>query len=133
MILEESLFAFLTADTAVAALIAERMYGGMAPQNAPLPRIVYSRMDTTRTQTLCKTDRKAMATMLLDCYDKTYLGSKRLADAVRQTLTDFSGDMAGTRVSTVILDGDPDRDDPEPGLFSVSQRYFIWFTEEQRQ
>lgn len=130
MILEESLFSFLSSDTAVAALVADRIYGAIAPQTAPLPRIVYKREDSNRTQTLCKTDSKVRAIMILECYDKTYKGAKQLAKVVRQTLTDFSGDMAGTRVSTVILDSDPDGEDPEPGLHCVSQRYFIWHIEE---
>jgi len=130
VILEESLFSFLSSDTAVAAIIGDRIYGVVAPQNAPLPRIVYTRMHTARTQTLCKTDSKVRATLLIECYDKNYKGSKLLADVVRQTLTDFSGDMAGTRVSTIALDAEVDLDDPEPGLYSVSQTYLIWFTEE---
>jgi hypothetical protein len=130
MILEESLFSFISSDTAVAAIIGNHMYGSIAPQHAPLPRIVYWREDSARSQTLCKTDSKVKAIMILECYDKTYKGSKELAKVVRQTLTDFSGDMAGTRVSTVILDSDPDGEDPEPGLYCVRQRYFIWHTEE---
>lgn len=130
MILEESLFSFLSSDTAVGAFIAERIYGLIQPQKGVQPCIVYSRIATDRTQTLCTTDSKVRAALLLDCYDKTYLGSKRLAQAVRQTLIDFSGDMAGTRVSSISLEAEVDLDDPEPGLYCVSQRYLIWFTEE---
>lgn len=130
MILEESLFSFLSSDTAVGSFVADRIYGLVQPQTGTQPCIVYSRIATERTQTLCKTDSKVRATLLLDCYDKKYKGSKLLAEAVRQTLTDFHGDMAGTRVSSIALDSEVDRDDPEPGLYSVSQTYFIWFTEE---
>lgn len=130
MILEESLFSFLSSDTAVGAMVLDRIYGQTQPQKGKQPCIVYSRTHTLRSQTLCKTDSKVRATMLLDCYDKSYKGAKQLADVVRHTLIDFAGDMSGTRVSTVILDGEVDLDDPEPGLFSVSQTYFIWFTEE---
>lgn len=131
MILEESLYAFVTSDTAVAALIDLRMYGGMQPQKGAQPCIVYSRLSPTkRTQTLCATDSKVCATLLIECYDKSYLGSKHLAAAVRHTIIDFQGDMAGTRVSSIALDDESDVVLPEPGLFGVSQTYSIWFTEE---
>lgn len=130
MILEESLFAFLAGDTAVAALVGDRIYGMIAPQKAKLPRIVYSRIAVTRSQTFCATDRKARAVMQVDAYDLSYRGAKVLAKTIRQTLTDFNGDMAGTPVSTIAMDSEVDLDDPDPGLFRVSQTYFIWFTEE---
>lgn len=130
MILEESLFSFLSSDTAVGAMVEDRIYGLIQPQKGLQPCIVYSRIATDRTRTLCATDSKVRATLLVDCYDKTYLGAKRLAEVVRHTLIDFSGDMAGTHVSTVSLDTEVDLDDPEPGLYCVTHTYFIWFTEE---
>ncbi len=130
MMLEESLFSFLTSDTAIAGMIDARVYAQIAPQGALLPRVVYSRITTQRTQTLCGTDQKVRAVMQIDSYDRTYKGAKELAKALFFTLVDFSGDMNGTRVSTVALDSDVDLDDPDPGLFRVSQTYFIWFKEE---
>lgn len=136
MLLEESLYSFLDADTAIGGMVPDlknggsAIYGGIAPQNAPMPRIIYTRISTQRTQSLCGTDPKARAVMQLDCYDRSYKGSKALANAVRLTITDFRGDMAGTHISLITLDTDIDLDDPEPGLFRVSQQYFIWFIEE---
>lgn len=131
MILEESLFSFLSSDTAVGAFIDDRVFGQVRPQTAKLPAIVYTRVSPTqRSQTMCKTDSKVRASFHLECQDKTYLGSKQLAKAVRQTLTDFTGDMNGTRVSSVALDDEFDVVDPDPGVYGVSQIYFIWFTEE---
>lgn len=128
--LEESLYSFLSSDTAVSSLVNDSIYGLIAPQGAPLPRIIYSRITTQRTSTLCATDTKVRAVMQIDCYARNYKASKELAKTVRQTLTDFSGDMYGTRVSLVTLDQDVDLDDPDPGLYRVSQTYFIWFSEE---
>ena len=128
--IEESLFALLSSDTAVSGLVEDRVYGLIAPQVAPLPRIVYARIASLRTQTLCATDRKVRVLMQVDSYDRTYRGSKVLAGAVRQTLTDYTGDMFGTRVATVTLDSEIDLADPDPGLYRVSQSYFLWITEE---
>lgn len=127
--IEESLYSFLSSDSAVSGLVEDRIYGQIAPQKSLLPRIVYSRVATQRSQSLCGTDSKVRAIMQIDSYDKTYKGSKTLADVLRHTLSDFTGDMNGTRVSTVSLDSDVDLDDPEPGLYRVSQTYFIWFVE----
>lgn len=130
ILLEESLKSFLTGDADVGALIANRMYGMIRPENDPTPSIVYSRATTLRSQTMCKTDPKVRATMTVDCLAKTYLGAKKLARATGKALIDFAGDMYGTRVSTVILESEIDLDDPDPGLYRVSQTYLIWFVEE---
>lgn len=130
ILLEESLYSFLTNSVDVSAIIGDRMYGMVRPEKDPTPSIVYSRATTLRTQTLCKTDSKVRATMTVDSIAKTYLGVKRLARAVGKALSDFTGDMYGTRVSTVILESEIDLDDPDPGLYRVSQTYLIWFVEE---
>lgn len=131
MTLEFSLFAFLAGDTAVAAVVEDRIYGGfIEDQRAKQPCVVYARVTATRSQTLCGTDGKVRAVMRIDSYDKSYNGAKALAELLRHTLTDFAGDMYGTRVSLVAMDSEIDLDDPEPGLYRVSQTYFIWFLEE---
>jgi hypothetical protein len=129
MLLEESLYSFLTSDSAVSAMVEDRVFAEIAPQKSPLPRIVYTRIATQRTQSLCKTDSKVRALMQIDLYDRTYKGSKDLAKLIFNTLIDFTGNMAGTRVSSVISDSEVDLDDPDPGLYRVSQTYFIWFVE----
>lgn len=128
--LEDSLHAFLAADTALGALVEDRIYGGAADPDSELPHLVYSRLATLRGQTLCGTDRTARAQIEIDCADRSFKASKDLAKVVKDTLLDFSGDMAGTRISAVILDSDGDLVYSEPGLFYVSQVYFIWFKEE---
>lgn len=129
MMLEESLYALLSGDTALAAIVDDRVFG-VINETGKQPSIVYSRVAVTRTYTLCGTDGKARALMQIDCYDKSHIGVRRLAEVLRHTLTDFAGDMYGTRVSLIAMDSEVDLDDPEPGLYRVSQTYIIWFLEE---
>lgn len=129
MILEQGLFAFLSADTAISAIVADRIFPLMQRGDAQ-PSLVYSRVAAQRTQRLCNTTDPALrGAFQIDSYAKTYEEVKELADIVRQTLVDFAGDMGGTHVSTVILDTEIDMLDPEPGLYRVLQTYFIWFVE----
>lgn len=130
MIFEKSLFAFLSGDTALGALIEGRVFGLIQSPDSAQPSIIYARRGTSRTQTHCATDSKVRVTISIDCYDKSYLGVKELADVVRRTLSDFTGDMYGTQVSSVSMDSEEDVPVPEPGLFGVSQVYSIWFLEE---
>lgn len=127
--IEEGLFSMLTSDTAVGAIIENRMFGSVAPAGAKLPRLVYTKLGDSNDSTLCATDSTQRVTIQVDCYAKDYKSSKVLAKTVRQSLVDYRGFMGDTYVKTVILSTELDLTDPDPGLNRVSQTYFIWIVE----
>lgn len=128
--IEEGLFSHLKADAGLTALLrSTNIFGVIIPQNSGMPSVVYSRIAATRTQTLCGTDGLVKGLFQIDSYAISYLTAKKLANAVRLSLIDFHGAMGDTRVASVSLDTEVDLDDPEPGLYRVSQTYIIWFAE----
>lgn len=125
--LVEGLFSVLTSDSAITGIVGDRVYPLLMPQSGTIPAIVYSQIGRREDVSLCSADGKIRATIQIDSYSKQYRTSKMLADAVRSVLVDFTGAMGDARVATVILDQELDLDDPEPGLFRVSQTFFIWY------
>lgn len=132
MLIEEGLFAFLSTDTGVnvTAGIGRRIYGNIAPQNAVMPCIVYTKITQLESQTLCGTDNLVRALLQIDCYAKEYKEAKQVAKAVKTLLRDYKGLMGTVRTRNTILDNEVDLGDPEPGLSRVSQTFFTWYYEE---
>ena len=128
--IEESLQSFLQGDTALSSLIEERVYPLIQPQGGKQPCVVYTLVGTSRTVNLCaQTDAKVRGAFQIDSYAKRYAEAKQVAATIRKLMCGFVGDMYGTRVSLITLETDADIGDPDPGLYRVSQQYFIWYTE----
>lgn len=92
---EEGLFAFLTADAGVSALVATRVYPNVAAQDASLPYIVYQRISTPRVGSHSGPSGLAHPRFQLTCADDSYSGAKALADSVRSALDGYIGMMGG--------------------------------------
>lgn len=134
MLIEEGLYAFLAADSTLNNDpnfgVKGRIFGMLAPQNTVTPCIVYSKIVQIESQTLCGTDNLVRALMQIDCYTKEYKESKQVAKAVKLRLRDYKGLMGTVRTANIVLDNEVDLNDPDPGLFRVSQTFFIWYYEE---
>lgn len=127
--IEESLQTFLVADLAVGALVADRVFGILAPQNVATPFLVYTKVVEEDSITYCGPDILVRSLFQFDCYAKTFKEALQLSRGLRGALVNFSGVMAGTRVSSVLFDSELQETDPEPGLFRVSLTLFIWYGE----
>ncbi len=130
--IEQSLEQFLSEDTGLGSLIDGRVFPMVIPQGSgKIPCVVYTLVGTSgRTANLCgQTDTKVRGAFQIDSYSKRYATTKAIAKAVKDLMCGFVGDMAGTRVSLITLETDADIGDPDPGLYRVSQQYFIWYVE----
>ena len=82
MSIEAPLVAELLADSPVTALVDDRVYPEMIPQNGDTPAIVYYRLNTDREQMLEGPSDLVMARMRLDLWSTSVSGMFALADAV---------------------------------------------------
>lgn len=128
--IEQGLFEYLSANAGVSALVDSRIYPSVMKQGVDMPVVVFSRIGSQRSRTFCATDSLVLGTFQLDCYDRGYLKAVQLAAAVRSALVDYAGLMGDTTVNQVSLESEFDTDDPEPGLYRVSQTYSIWYLED---
>jgi hypothetical protein len=133
--LARGLFAHLSADTAVSAFVAARIYPGVIPQRIPnqpnrMPAIAYTFTAVRRQTGYCGTDPHGRHTLALDCYAVTYREARDLAKAVRTSLIDFSGLLGGVaNVHAIMLSDEFEGLDIEPGLFRVTQSWNVWHVE----
>lgn len=86
MNLETKLYSLLSSDAGVIALCSTRIYPLVAPQEAAMPLIVYTRVSSGREYSLTGYSNLENPRMQIDCYGTTYSETKALAEAVTTAL-----------------------------------------------
>jgi len=124
--IEEGLFDRLKADSALRALINERVYALLAPQRVDAPFVVFSKISDVVGGTYCAQDLMTEAVYQFDSYAKSYKEALQVAEALKDCLIDFRGAMGGTHVASIRQEGEVQLLDPEPGYFRVSTSLVIW-------
>lgn len=140
MTLYSAMYEHMLANTAMNALIANppnnnRFYPLVIPQKnkggeAATPCVVFTTIAVARQVTYCGTNDLVRSRITLDYYATTYAMARTLADAGRQALLDYKGLLGGVvSVRAASLETDFDVQDPDPGLYRVSQSWSIWHEE----
>lgn len=86
MKLAEAIYAALSADAGVIALVVDRIYPGRAPQGVALPYVVYFMVASVPDQTHGETSQLDNTLAQFSCYAETYAQARDLRQAVRATL-----------------------------------------------
>lgn len=110
---EELIYPYLIANTAVKAIVSDRIYPLVAPQARTLPLLVYSRVSTDRVTCLDGESGVEFARVQIDCHASTFQGAKALAAAVLTAM-----DAATTFDS--YPDGQRDDYESDPEYYIVS-------------
>ena len=79
---ETVLFALLAADAGVGALVADRIYPEVAPQDVDRPFVVYQRESTQPVYTIHGTLALQSVFLSLSCYAESRALAESIADAV---------------------------------------------------
>lgn len=132
--IQEGLFAYLSANAGVAALAGSRIYPLVIPQqsyreDSRMPCIVYSQDSATRQKLFDGQSALVDAGFTIDCYAPAHADAHALAAAVRAALVDYAGAMGAVTVRAVFFEGQLELADLEPGLFRVSQNWTVWYVE----
>jgi len=95
------IFAFLTGDSAVAALVETRVYPGILSEQATRPALSYQVVSQVEDQTLLG-PHSGLPQMRIqvDCWANSYEGVVALALAVMERFDGYQGDMGDSQVST---------------------------------
>lgn len=139
--IEQAIYSRLTADADVLALTSTRVYPLLAPQKTTRPYVVYRRIDTehANSKSRGRTTDTARALIEIQIVASTYSGARTLADKVRLSLQNFTGNVTVTgggtvTVGGVIIEGESDEPEMPSDLtdevrHKISQDYAIWFNE----
>lgn len=107
--MEEGLYDYLVAQTAVTDIVGTRIYQVNAPQGAALPLIEHVTLQVEEYTHSTAGSGLAKTTIRIDCYDDSYDGVKTLAAAVRGELHGFgNGSMGSQFVRSCFLTGTRD-------------------------
>lgn len=122
MSLEVELVTYLGQDVVVAALIADRAYPLVLPQEPVLPAISYQRISDPpiRSQTGISARNPRVR---FNCWDRTYDGAVALEEALIAALDSRAFGPAEVKS---IYDGGLDDRDPDTGLFRRIVEFLMW-------
>jgi hypothetical protein len=131
------LFGYVTSVPAVEQLIGTKVFPVRAPDNTPTPYAVYKFTDRVDVNPLGGPAPYAKARLLISVYCGDEEGRATIAaydlawevaEALRQALTYFKGDMSGTAVLGLLLERMDDADEPDLGIYEVQSEYSVLFT-----
>lgn len=94
MTLLEGLKNYLTGDTGIEALVADRVYPVRLPQKVTLPAITYQLISDPRDPHLRGVTGRARPRFQIDSYALTQLSADVLGGLVRQRLDGFKGEFS---------------------------------------
>lgn len=106
----------------------------LAPLNASLPLVVYRRNGTRRERTLVGNVGRPVATFSVSIVAETYSQVKEIADSVRLSVDNFTGESDGVKIVNVALASESDNMERPPEgqskpLYRVDQIYEVRFQE----
>ena len=128
--LEVGLYAKLSGDAGVSALVGTRIYPLLMPQEPTLPAIVYQRISTVPLgQSHQGGNHLNRARMQLACHATTILAAKQLAQAVWRALDGDSGTWSNVTVQSCLRANELDGYEPEVEAYRVTADYLIVYEE----
>lgn len=127
------LITYLTQDVAaVSTLVGTRVYAKQLPQKPTLPAITWDDVGSVWNRDMTGPAGKVRRRISLNAWASTERGAQELADAIRQGLDGFDGDMRNTVVGNIRIDLRLNNFEEEAGvtgLYRVMQDFIIAYLE----
>lgn len=122
MSLEVELVTYLGQEASIVAIIADRVYPLVLPQEPTLPAIAYQRI-SNRVERSQGGISAINPRMRLNCWDRTYDGAIALEEVLIAALDSRPFGPAGAKS---IYDSGLDDRDPDTGLFRRIVEFLMW-------
>lgn len=123
---EAALVSKLQGDTAVAAVVAARIYPLLLTQGTALPAIVYQRLSSYGEHANDTNSTLISSRIRFDCYGKTYTDAKNLAIKVKTCLDGFIGLILSVHIDGILFVDEFDSYDEDAELVVVGVDFRIW-------
>lgn len=105
MTLHEAWWTWLKSRPGVAAALGDRVFPHVLPDRATLPAATYTRTSTDRERNLSGTSGLCRAVIEFMVAGTTLEQAEAAADAVRQAVDGFQGDLGGVWVWEIAVEG----------------------------
>ena len=125
---EKAVYALLSADAGVVALVGDRIYPPPLPQDVALPALAVKHISSVELPRLDATVGTNLVTSRIEveAIAKTYAAQKSLIEAVRLALSYQRGTFAGVYVGSILRAGvGPDMRDDDMQVFSQSIDFLV--------
>lgn len=102
--MDEAVDERLRGDTALAALVVDRIYPDIVPQGVVYPVIIYHQVSESATYSHDGDSNLDTARYQFDCYGSTKVSSRAVKDALRSLLSGKKFSASNVRVASCRLD-----------------------------
>lgn len=131
MRIDEALFAHLSGNAGVSALVSTRIYPVVLPQGATLPAVTFMEVSAPKIRTMGGR-LGGSPRFQITCWATTPSGARGVSDAILDALDHYSGTMGGgggVNVLSSFEDNAQDDYDPEFKKFKRILDYIITYQE----
>jgi hypothetical protein len=122
MSLESELFTWLKTTV---ALVANRVYAVMAPQDVIAPYLVFTRISDIPSYTFDGLSGLSFCRVQFTAVAVTYASARAILAQLEAALSGFKGSMGTLRVASVFKDLETDSYDPESLFFQSISDYIF--------
>jgi hypothetical protein len=98
--IEDIIYILLSSDSTITDMVSTRIYPQLRDQNDGLPALTYQMIIQNYSHDINGNNGLCEATVQINCYASTVLGSIQLADVVRSSL----GSYQGGKIESIILE-----------------------------
>jgi hypothetical protein len=128
---EQALVYKLVNTAAVAALVSTRVHPLRLPDEATLPAVTYTQVSAPieATHDEATTNALVHARYQVDAWATTYPACVALAKTIFDALHGFSGTVDSFIIQVCLRIEKRTNNDPETGLYWISQDFTVWFEE----
>lgn len=128
--LEEGIRLRLATFSETQTLSGDNVFPLVLPPEQPMPALVYQMVSVSPVLGVSGQNPLTKRRLQVDCYDKTYGGSKLLERAVNHALINFQGplgDSDATFVDSIYTNNAVDLFESDVNLFRVMLDFDVWF------
>ena len=123
---EAAIYAQLSGDAGVTALVGARIYAQRLPQRPTLPALSYTSISKIRPQAMGVATGLSETRVQVDAWATDYATVRGLADAVRAALERARGSIGGVTVQDILPENEGDALDDEGTRYRVSLDWRVW-------
>lgn len=125
--IEDALYTYLMAQTAIRNIIGTRLYPDKLPQDPTLPALVYNNVGSSPMVQHSGPAKLESTRFQFDAFARTSRDARLLIDAVRLALESYRGSMGTHRVDAIfVLDHAVGDFDDVPDDFRRMSEFVIW-------
>lgn len=117
---ERAIIARLKAHAGTAALVSDRVYGAVAPQNVANPYITLFRVSTDRPSAMGADIGIARARIQVNAWSNTYASAKSVSAQIRDALQRYTGTSGTVVVLDIFMLTEQDMYEPDTQIHHIA-------------